>query len=93
MRLNGFENVADMYIRASSDSPQYYLKNGDKWYFYEESPNFILYDDTRINSLYKRDPNQFGWLRFDEEEGRWSIGDAVILHDLQVGKAMSVATP
>ncbi len=82
LRLNGFENVADMYIRASAPTAQYHLKNGDKYYFFEDIPQFNLFDDVRINSLFERDPAKFGWLRYDD--GRWNVGDPLVnLHNIQ----------
>ncbi len=42
LRLNGFENVAELYVRASVDASRHVLKNGDKWYFFEDNSNFRL---------------------------------------------------
>ncbi len=81
LRLNGHENVADMLVRAQANPAQHYLKNGDKWYFYEDNARFKLFDDRRVNGFYEREPNKFGWLRL--KNGQWDIGDPQLsLHDL-----------
>ncbi len=70
-----------MFIQVGADPSRYYLKNGDKWYFYEDKPDFRLIDDRRINGLFQRDPDKFGWLRF--VNGHWEIDNPkVILHNL-----------
>ena len=53
-----------MLVHAQLDSSQETLKNGDKWYFYEENMPFTLYDDRRVNGFYEREPSKFGWLRY-----------------------------